>query len=448
MEEQEKIEAEVTEEEITPENTEEYQPEVISPSDYKLLNEMMNEMDDQYKMLRESVISTLDSYHLTESALDTIMLYSKETIEHMSRADMIEFFSSNTKLEKEDFPLWEKEQTDDDLREILVIVKDSSILYYSTRDDVANFKNSYKDIVNQYLTYISSEKVTEDRKSRLETMKSAYELETSPMKKNQMQRMIQTMEAAMDFSFLKARLETFAEKEVDSIMTGYFDKAKGTYVIEKFESRIAQYGYRPDVYKFFFNLEETFLPEEYHPFNNLFLFIYMRFVAYSNANDKNDKMLVRAATGAIANLVYQKFSNEDEQDVFLQVMQDIVGKFMDKKTYFEENNTTYKKNPARIKMEQAANQKRIAALLKRLEQMKIDVPEKETKTADELQKIYDEEIEKLIKKQNKEEEEPVNIEGASNVEVDEDGIVNITPTVQPHNNDETEEASVMQFSPA
>ena len=106
---------------------------------------------------------------------------------------------------------------------------------------------------------------------------------------NKIQKKIDTLEKIINGSFITERLDKLGTKEVESIVKTYFNNNKSAYIIERFKNKIEKVGFNSSTYRFFFNIEEKYLPEEYHVYNNLYLFIVMRFIAYININDDADR---------------------------------------------------------------------------------------------------------------------------------------------------------------
>ena len=94
--------------------------------------------------------------------------------------------------------------------------------------------------------------------------------------------------------------------------------------------------------------------------NNLFLFIYLRFVAHSDPYDKNDKMLVYSLTSAVSDLKYHRFSATSEVE-FLHVITEILDYFMPHIEFIKEHNLSWKEHPENIKR---MKELRIAAIAK------------------------------------------------------------------------------------
>ena len=144
--------------------------------------------------------------------------------------------------------------------------------------------------MDEYLNFMSSEKVKIAREERLSKMKYLLEKEENEFEKKKIQKMIELTESSKTFDFIYDRFNKYGDKEVDNIVDAYLNERKGDLIIKKYSSKIKQFGYNPEIYRHFFNIEESFLPEEYWDYNNLFLFIYMRMVAYSDPYKDADVM--------------------------------------------------------------------------------------------------------------------------------------------------------------
>ena len=302
-------------------------------NDYKIIVELMRDMKENINILEETISRRLqDEYHLNNGIIDSILPIMMEDIDTMDIEEIESILNKhNTRDDISNF------HSDNEIREIFKTIKEMSLLLYTAQKEYDDIRKDMSNVMDEYVEYMSSEKVKTAREKRLERMKELSDSETDPVQKKKIDELINTTESATNFSFLQERFEKFGEKEIENIMEGFFKKKKGDYIIDKYSDRIKQFGYNPLIYRYFFNIEENFLPEEYHDFNNLFLFIYMRMVAYANANDKKDKMFVRSLTGALAELFYHKMDDVDET-AFLEIVKTVDNNFKDKIDYFRENN--------------------------------------------------------------------------------------------------------------
>ena len=371
--------------------------------DYKIMVELMHDMKENIDILKETISRRLhDEYHLKDTIIDSILPIMMEDIDTMDIEEIEEMLDKHTTKGNLLIP-----HSDSENREIFKTIKEMSLVLYSAQKEYDDIRKDMADIMDEYVEYMSSEKVKTAREKRLERMKELSDSETDPVQKKKIDELINTTESATNFSFLQERFEKFGEKEIENIMEGFFKKKKGDYIIDKYSDRIKQFGYNPLIYRYFFNIEENFLPEEYHDFNNLFLFIYMRMVAYANANDKKDKMFVRSLTGALAELFYHKMDDIDET-AFLEIVKTVDNNFKDKIDYFRENNTTSPNHEMRKEQNMKLDEKRKKAILDKFCDLKypnyselMNEANEGKISVDELYKKFDEYANELLEKQLK-----------------------------------------------
>lgn len=429
---------EVVEDDVNEEVVEEAE-ETLSPSDYKVIISMIREMEDQYEMTEKSVHNAIETnYRLSPDVLEMVLPYEMDKIEELEASEMREFLTNNCKYRDDDTY---KSMTKPKLVEVMKFVKDASLVLLNTKKEADALKAESGDVLREYFNYMSSDRVKKSREKRLEAMKKALEFETDPYQIKKIKEMIEAMETSMNFSFLQKRFEKFGDKEIGNIKEGFFEDFKGTYVIDRYKNKIKRFGFNPEVYKYFFNIEENFLSKKYSPFNNLFLFIYMRMVAYSDVNSKVDNLLVHSITGALANLIYHKFNSTESEQYFLQVISEILDRFEDDRDFFIENNKTYEEHPARKEAELEHERKRRSDLIRKMDRLKITGYDPEA-PVEELQEYYNKEHEIIINKQlNKDnkDEQDIEVEESDDVESTEE-IVEETELVE--NSEDTIQESV------
>jgi hypothetical protein len=67
-------------------------PNKDSSKDYKLIIDMIHEMDEQYKILRDSAESTIkNTFGLNPEILDIMIKYTKDEIPNLSNEDIKDF---------------------------------------------------------------------------------------------------------------------------------------------------------------------------------------------------------------------------------------------------------------------------------------------------------------------------------------------------------------------
>lgn len=400
--------------------------EKLSPKEYKVIIDMIHEMDEQYKVLKETTVNIIvNENHLKEDIIDAILPYNKDSIASLDAEEIRSFLIKYAEDEEKEHL---SNMSDEDLRAEMKEIKDATLVLLTAEEESKKLKEESSEVLEEYFNYMSSDKVKAVREKRLEAMKKAYELEKDEIKKKKIQNMIDSIESAMNYSFMEDRFKSLGDKEIESIIAGFFSPKKGMYMIQRFKERIKKFGFNDNIFKYFFNIEETFLPDEYHPFNNVFLFIYMRMVAYSDPYDRKDKMFVQSITGALANLVYHKFTNAENEQVFINTICHILDYFNDKKDFFIENNTTYENHPARIKLENARKERLKQELIEKLDNMKLTNYSVDD-SYEQLKEYYDTEMERL-----KNEQLHTENDGGSDEDDEESSIPELKPVIKKEEN--------------
>lgn len=338
--------------EVTNEEVVQEEPKKVgfNHNDFKSIMEMIKSMDEQLKYLKDMSEGLVrNNYGLKTSVLEDIIKYDKKDIETMDRDTMVEFLS---KYVNDENTLADLEAlSDDEVREEMMEVKNSSLVLLSAKSGADKLKEESNTIFTEYMNYVTSDKAKEIKKKNLENLKQSLELEKDTYKKKEMEEMIRVMESSMNYDFLYDRFRQLGDKEVQNIKEGFFNDRRGSYIMERFYKKMKMFGFKQDLYTYFLNIEETFLDEKYHPFNNLFLYIYARMIAYSDPYNKKDVMFVNAINSGLASLIYHKFESTEQELNFKGIIMGIDDYFMDDREFFEKNNTTYEKHPERIEYE-------------------------------------------------------------------------------------------------
>ena len=399
---------------------------------YKLIRDMLKEMKEYEKMMEDETRSILDTtYNLNSAAIMGISIIPQSKIDEMTIEEINNFFVRYRKNANRVNTFTDATEANEAINE----VKKLQIDLIDMHDETKKIEEEANDIFNEYSNFLSSEEVINARKKRLANMKDLAEKETDETKKREMLKKIEVMELTQSLDFIFTRLDKFGDKEKKNIINSFFNEQRGSYIIEKFKTRIVKFGFNADLYKYFFNLEENFLDEKYHPFNNLFLFYYMRFVAYSDPFNQNDKLYVQSLTSSIANLVYHKFpskksensdteNNEDKEHTvnaaekhFIAILEKFDSLFEDKREFFYENNTTRPGHPTREKMSKKHEAERKKALIDKMDELHIEGYDINA-SADEIQKFFNEKMEQLIEADRKEREEKKKTEADDEIKID------------------------------
>lgn len=365
---------------------------------------MMNEQLAILKDLNDTNIST--GYGLDLRVRDALDRLSYDKIPEMDEADVLRFLRDNgegdsnidalkeVQQNSESESEWKNKSFEEYCKHVLVAIKDSLMQIRKLEKDKNDLSKKMESMEDDYFSYVNTTEYKEKNRQRIQEMKQKAEEETDELKKASILRDLEYMENADTLKFLTERLDSNGQKEVDNIASTYFDHTRSSHVMKKFSVRMPRFGYNKDIYKFFFNLEETFLPEEYHAFNNLFLFHVMRAISYMDADIKRDQLYVSAILVRLYNLIYHKFGDQEQENAFIDFIKNIDDRFREKwYDKFEKDNVTQPKHPDRIAMENKAEEKRRIKTIAELQNHGIepDTTLETSELVDQLKKVIEDE---------------------------------------------------------
>lgn len=295
---------------------------------------------------------------IPEMTDEEVKTFLKENGDEDSNIESLRKAQETAKEEWVDKPFY------DFCRHALGSIKESLINIKKLERDRDTLSTNMKEIEDNYFNYVNTKEYKENKLKKIEEMEKEAENETDSVKKGQILRNLEYMKNAETLKFLTEYTDEKGQRAVDNIADVYFNHQRSSLVMKKFAVRIPKLGYNKDIYKFFFNLEENFLPEEYHAFNNLFLFHVMRTISFMDVDSKRDNLYASAILVKLYNLVYHKFGNQESEDEFVEFIRKFDDLFMEKwKDKFEANNVTNPKHPERIKKdEEAAKRKRMMTI--------------------------------------------------------------------------------------
>ena len=383
------------------------------------VKELIHQARDMYKtMVRETESTLTYSYGFKRTFLEESIVFTLDELKKYTDEQIQELYNRYY-----DGPEEDRRATIEDMREDLEQAKRMSNAVFQSKQEYEDIEKTYGEMLDDQWRERNSKKNRDKMLSDLEKMKAEAEKVADEKEKAAILHKIEVMEATISLEFVLSRIATLTEAEHDRVMKQFFNENEGAYTMERCSSRIKKFGYEKDWYKFFFNLEEKYLPEEYGVFNNLFLFGSMRFISYADPYNKEDQAYVRALLNSLTGLIYNKFDEEVNEKI-IKVIEAYDNYYKADADYFNENNTTHPNHPVRVQYSRKREADRKEALVKAMQSMKIAVPENLEMSADELQKYYNDKVEEMIKSNTSNEES----RGESETTVAEDGTVFITPS--------------------
>jgi hypothetical protein len=384
---------------------------------YKAVTNMLKDLnyiiDQQWKILVDAVKS--GGYN--QSIIETLLPITEDYIQTAPIDELKEFTISQLNPSDKDYEEVKKDimsvNTDDetDFRNVLLNLKSQVMDYWNGVDERNKLLDETSSEMDTYLNYLNNSTEKHSNEDIISKMEETVNSKEDGLEKKLLERRYEEIKAALSLSFITERLEKYGRKEIDSIKKGFFGSKNGEYDMKKFNNKITKYGYSESLFKHFIALEETFLEEKYHPFNNLFLFIYMRYIAYSDPYNGPYSKYIRFLTSSMSSLIYHKFENNEAKEEFLNVMRKTLDFFMDDVEEFKAKNQTYKTKEEIDKLKLEKETKTKAIVTEKLKNLGVtdDISDK---TSDELLSLYKETISKLVelnKKEDKSENDKNNI---------------------------------------
>lgn len=248
----------------------------------------------------------------------------------------------------------EIEDIDEEINKILESFSDM-VDYLDTEHEFEIVKTYRDKEADKMVEYMNSEEYykkrleenEEDRKE-LQQLESVTGKNRNYKRIRELQQKVAVTDGRFDFSFMKLNPKITIKNTVET----FFDGKKSGYVMQRYYDKCAQIKLNADVFRYFMNIEEKNLEEKYHPFNNLFLFHCIRYMAYLDTT--YDDLQFRTIVGTLTKLVYDKFPNEETKETTLNMIRTYLDQYIDGgyTEYFLEKNESHPNHPERIKKDE------------------------------------------------------------------------------------------------
>lgn len=321
-------------------------------NEYEQICELIENLSDSITTLEDSTDFLIrDIYDLPLSIKDVIAPLSDEDINNLTEENIDQYFMKDGKLVniKDNYDNSEFEGTLHEYKiHILLEIRKALLDVKDSKNKFIEFEKQKAEIAKSYIEYLNSPEYLEKRKQQIEELKTKYENETDPYEKEKLKKALNVFNELESLSFLFKRFWANEEDEKRSLMMSFFDTNRGSYVIKRYSQKCKKLNIPENTYQQFLNLEEKYLDEEYHPYNNLFLFFVMRYIAYIDVYSQQEKMFAISLILNMHKLVYNEFSNDDAKQTFINIIKAVSDYFKDDKEYFINNNVTYSKHPKNV----------------------------------------------------------------------------------------------------
>ena len=351
---------------------------------YKQIREWILMMDNELKSLTQSYANSVfmsTGVPFTPQIFDVVLPYTLDYIKGEMPVDEMREVLLPYEILDGGNPSRLESLSDEDIRTAMTTIKSLSLVLLKLEKDTLDIKNDASNIMNEYINYLSSQSLLKSREDKLKMFREANDLEVDENIRRINDKNINILENELSYKFLTERIDKMGYKEKLAAMDRFFDNEKGARVVNKFKASAKKFGYKPDIFTRFINIEESFLPEEYHPFNNFFLSLCMTYVGYASIDIPTDKLYVSTLISSLASLVYHTYKETEDEKKFLEIIKGILDKFMKDEEHgaeiydrFKLQNRSYKNHPDKMKADALNRQIRRDTIFKRMEELKIENP--------------------------------------------------------------------------
>lgn len=315
--------------------------------DLKTLRSLLKDMDEQVKWLEEITKNEFEDKHYKIEMMADFEKFTEEQVSGFTPqviSNVIaKYYTGETKEDESYDAKIERCKAD------IVELCKSSKLYFSSFKQRQEIAKEVEKQMSDYSAYLASAEVKEREEKALNDMKERLAKTTDATEAAKVSKRIHVIEASDSLSFIFDRIEKLQQKEIDNIVNAYFDKKRTNYIMERYKLKSPKYGYKPEMAASLIGIEEKFLPEEYHDFNDLFLFNLMRMVAYSDPDAEEDSLYIRKVIMETIKLVFNRFSENEDRDKMIEIIKKFDDKFESFREKFHNENSSapgseYRKN--------------------------------------------------------------------------------------------------------
>lgn len=386
------------------------------------IREIMNMAKDAYyNTLNETTRLMKATYGINPAFLKDAIKFSLEELESYDEDALRKMYDLYYTGEPE-----YKYTNIEDIKTALVDCKKLSNTAYQTKEEYDKVQEVYDETVDTEWKRRNSKEYRDATLKRIDTWKEEIS-KMDPVKDSKAIRdlrgKLEFLESTITLDFIVDRIQ-HVDREKDSIIRQFFSEREGGYAKNRCISRSAKFGFDANWYKYFFNLEENFLPGEYHVYNNLFLFNVMRFVGYQDPYNIKERGMVQAIINSLTGLIYHKFEDKSMEDMITGLIEQYDSYFSDYREKFEKDNTTHPNHPVRISYSKKLEADKRNELIASLQKFDLEVPENaSTMSVKDLHAYFNHAMEEMVAKNAHEKE----LHGDAEA-VEEDGIVKVRPT--------------------
>lgn len=310
-----------------------------SASELKELFDMVRDMNESVESYRQLTFDDFESkWGLVPEIAEELALFGKPAIEGFSDSVLMKLYN---KYHSERFVKNIPENFD----ERSAYIKDAILKIYDDTSDYREMLKNRDDIIKQaddarknYVNYLNSPEYTERKEKSKNDLVEKIKDETDEKKKETYRKKLEHMISAEHLDFIFSRFNNLGDTEIKNIADNFFDPHRTKYIRDRFATKVVKLGFNVTDIQHLGDMECCLLGEDYYAFNNLFLFIAMRFIAYCDPTDNKDAHFVSSLVLQLNKLVYHRFGTQEEENHILDIIREIDDKFRPLEKMFIDKN--------------------------------------------------------------------------------------------------------------
>lgn len=334
------------------ENSDSSEEETTDSSDDILTTSQIKELQESLSMMKVLINDVRDTFN-TECTLSSVKPEIYEKLSNLSKEE----FDKLNDVDLEKIYLEFKDSTVagelsfDELKDKLAAIHESAIDLKDINKQATDLENEVNVEIKKYTEYVLSPEYAQKQAEKIAELEKRLKETDDENERKSITDVLAIIISSRTLDFLFTRFKKYDEKETKNIVDAFFDKDKSTYILKRYKDTASKLNLDQNIYARFVNLEERYLPEQYHAFNNLFVFITIRMIAYTDTKSKSETAYVGAILQQLTKLFYNKFTDEGKEK-FITTVENVLNYFIDYVEKFKKGNESYKEHPYRIKMKE------------------------------------------------------------------------------------------------
>lgn len=334
----------------------------FNKEEYEQLRSLLKETKSLFDLYVETFMNDLNALSINPSIREFMVTKTMEEIEAMSGEDLSAVYTKYTVEDKKEHVA---SINDSKILQDMVAIKKSVDIIEEMRAKMEEIDTECQNFVVAYRKYLQSDEYREEKQRVKDELKEKIAVETDPYKKSKLTEQLDVMESSDTLSFI---FDDFIKDKnnIKNFTDIFFNDKKSEYIIERLNGKLKRFNLPTGFYKEFLYLEERYLDEMYHPFNNVFVFYVIRFISFADPSSKRDQMFIYSILTNLTNLFYNTFESDERRDEFLTIVKAFLFMFMEHYEEFVEQNITHPTHPVRLEREKEHDALVRAKMIKRI----------------------------------------------------------------------------------